>query len=232
MHFFRALFFGSTFRASWFITALIISVVIIFFLSQKIDNWVLLFISSVLYCLCCLSTNWRNAIIGTLLEQIVLIATKLFGGMSETFFSAMFWIVIGKMFAEKDLKFYFRMLCPILVFSGIILYLEFIFLQRFSPTANDNYFSLMLFCPVLFAAILLFDNVSIPHSKELRLYSTIIYVTHCNIAFLVAGFMIRILHINSNICVFLITSVVCMMISILLVYFSKKDQFGFLKKLM
>ena len=229
----RGLIFGSTFRASWYIMALVISVSIIYFLSKKISNIVILILSSLVYVVCCLTSNYYNLVEMSSLSFLCSASDKVFGGMSTSFCSALFWIVIGKIFVEKNCVCLKRKALALCTVAGCIsLFAEYKILEIFvKPTVNDTYFSLMFVCPCIFSLLLLLKNKKIQGASWARKSSTITYMMHCEIAMCVS-FVLGRFHISNSLLLFASTSVICVIISYCIIKLSETNKFAFLKKLM
>lgn len=97
------LFFGGTFFASWFLSALLIDVIVIFFASRRLSNGILLVIGIFLYCIAVLFSGFSSVVYKFYpsLESVAI-----FRAMSllipTSFVSAFIWIVIGKIVSENN----------------------------------------------------------------------------------------------------------------------------------
>lgn len=182
-------FFGSTFRASWFLSALIISVLIIYIASKKLSNKILFISGLSINILCCLmfaygglwsSRNWM-----TILRNAYPFP------MCNSFPVALVWIVMGKLLAENRN----RLLAIRHPFVGFGVSCVFLWLEHRLVTdlnwviANDCY---ILLIPTVFFAVIcmLRSDIAIPNAKFLRSASTVIYCSHYSVCF-VEGAVIR-----------------------------------------
>lgn len=93
----------------------------------------------------------------------------------------------------------------------------------------DCYFALIPVCIELFSLLLIFQNVSIPHAKTFRICSTVIYVTHKS--FLAC--LIKALEIfeipDPAWLLFMLTSVLLTLLSLLLIRLSRNPKLSILK---
>jgi len=221
----KNMIFGSTFVASWFISANILATIIVFYLRKHIR--LLLFIGILAYSLQCIKTNYYYAFplitnwLNTLSEYNPLI---LFSGI----FSALIWIAIGSIFSRlnscnscnnKYLLFTF------LAIASISLLIENIYIETlgFRGDANDCYFSLMLLCP----SLLFFTKNLYPFyfrfSVILRRTSVIFFFVHGSFAFIPVLVKIPIFNSwNKGVASFTSTLLVCVFASCIILYYSKK----------
>ena len=183
----RGFLFGSTFVASWYITATVIAVCAIVFLAKKIGNIPLFLGSALCYVFACLSSNYANLFSGN--EAITHIAESLFpvlGVPYNNFVVAFLWIMIGKMFAEKEselrkryseARFSTAVWVALVVSCGFLCAEQFVIRLYDLAFTNDCYLLLPVPVILLFAIILNTDMQS-RHAKEFRAASTITYCFH------------------------------------------------------
>lgn len=170
-------FLGSTFLASWFIMANLISIVLIFFLGKKCNNLLLLIVTGILNLLCCLLSAYDDiAIFGTIDATI----TPLIGSIKNNFVVALFWTALGKTFAEGKLKMAKNSALILAVDFGILLWIErYLNIKLLQTKGNaDCFFMLIPTCLFLFAFLLQLDGIKLKSAKFLRSMSTLIYVMH------------------------------------------------------
>ena len=175
----HSIFCGSTFAASWFITALIIAVVSICYLTRKISNTTLLIISLFIYAFCLFDTTYYY-----LFEQFHIFRIirdsyhNIFGVPYTSFPIALFWVSIGKFIADNKKHIKLSILYGLLFTSCIaFIFEEYIITSYHLAIDNDCYISFIILCPTLF---LVFSRYMIPVPKPLllRKASTIIYCSH------------------------------------------------------
>ena len=101
----KSLFFGSTFVASWFITATVIGSLIIYFLSKTLKNdCIVLLFSVIAFCFVTITSSYKSVIANTFLIVVIDMYIDFFGGLVCNFPAAIFWIFLGKIFAEEKIK--------------------------------------------------------------------------------------------------------------------------------
>ena len=171
---------GSMFTGSWFIVALVLAVIVVYFASKKIPAWLILLLTVPIYVLCCFSSNY----FGLLPETSFLVSffkgyESVFGVAFYTSLpAAFFWVAAGNFFAKNEFSFKKFYLYIAFALSAICIAVERYFIVRYNlQNADDCYFSLMLLCPLLFL-IILKHNGSINSTFRFRELSTIIYVAH------------------------------------------------------
>lgn len=173
------LLLGSTFRASWYISALCIGMVIVFYLSRKLGDWSAVLLGALLYAVCCLSSNYANLFADT--RWFSWYPAKWY----NSFPVSILWIAIGKMIAEKQHciagRVWSRKFPALCVSFGLLFWEHGWICQNGASYANDCYFSLVLVCPLLFITMLDFRK-PVLWAKKLRPVSTVIYCLHATLA--------------------------------------------------
>ena len=173
--FFRGLFINSTFYASWFITALWQGVLIVWWLSKRINYKWLFGIGIICFILACMWSMYRETINGTVIWPYF----KVFGVLlapSNSFIVAIPYCIIGKYLAEHPNLSIKRKGAVIPI--SLILALE-LWLCRDIGYMSDSYFSLILISPFLFLLLLNWDvSINPTISKYLRNCSILIYLLH------------------------------------------------------
>ena len=227
----RSLLFGSTFRASWYIMASVIAVPLIWYLSKKINRYVLAALSAVLYILCCMTSNYAGLLDTIGLGILNSVSSVLFGGMATSFLSALIWVVAGKAFADKkDLR-NWKFSAILCIVSLVLLFIEKKAIDNLQcSTANDCYLMLIPTCWFLFSLLLHLKNIQIANAKILRNCSTLIYVTHCEVLMCVS-FGINYLGYTNKFIVFAISAVLLILGSMLAVKISRHQKFQWLTHL-
>lgn len=184
----RDFVFGSTFIASWYIMASIIATVAIAIASRYLGNKCLIVLSSLTYCACCLLSNYGNA------PFIASYYDALYFAFQEgynSFWVALFWVVVGKVLAEnkqKALQIGKGYLWAIIFVGVAIIYLEQIVVLRGGwAVADDCYFGLAVVCVPLFLLIMR-ANVSCKMAPFLRNASIVTYCLHATLNWLLVHF--------------------------------------------
>lgn len=178
----RSFLFGSTFVASWFLMASLIGVVIVWLLASfRVRNSIIIGIGIVTYVFCCLVSNYYNLIshCPTFLE-LYKGYTNFFFPPFNSFPCSLLFVGIGKLLAEREFAHSNRRLWSLLVFSMVMLYLEYFISQNhFKAYYDDCFLMLPLTCVCIFMLIGQSQPVIINYdTKKLRSYSTIIYCCH------------------------------------------------------
>ena len=185
------LIFESTFPASWYISSLMWSVVIIFFASRLFSNKVLLWCSLGINIFCTLATNYGLTPLGGMIAN-GLGSLPVVINPSESFLIALLWIVLGKMFAEREITFPKKVSTRVVLLSSTLigLYLEQYLNLKFHTTlVSDSFFMLIPLCIVLFSLVL---DINISFKERaffLRAFSTITYCMHISLILVLRGFL-------------------------------------------
>lgn len=229
--------FGSTFIASWYISALVIGLTIIFYASHFFSEKVIFWCSVICFFFCVLVSNYGELGVVQNLIWKNLRSLPILWTPHNSFPAGLFWIVTGKMFAEKDNFFWFGKDKQkyILLFSLIALYFEqgiINFLH--SSFTNDFYFMLMPTCLALFAWVL-HVNIDVKNAKTLRAFSTITYCLHASFAKIPALVLLYLGLSKSTFAMslvkFVITLVFCVIITEIILHLEKYKGWKWLKYL-
>ena len=190
--FLKELLLGSSFTGSWYIMALVIGTVFIYYLSKKISPARLVVITLPIYVLCCFATNYWNLFEdGGVLHTFILGYRKYMGVVFYTSFPvSFFWISVGCLFAKWRKAFKFPSLIVMLAASALLLAAERVLIVMCGLAVTDDcYFSLMLFCPVLFLLVRQ-CGFTLNSRFRIREISVLIYVTHGAVG-RVIGFLLK-----------------------------------------
>lgn len=178
---FRAFFTDSTFIASWFIMAAVIATIIITISSRYISNKVLLLFSLAPFCICCLLCNYRN----TTFTQAHMGSIMSTGINFTSYWVALFWVVTGKILAEKSFEKSFsqRGLLLLSALGLTVLYAEqALVTSRGWAVADDCYFALPLLCIPVFLLLLSCD-IQVGCARFLRSASTVTFCLHATLQY-------------------------------------------------
>ncbi len=229
--FFKSLLFGSTFVASWFIMASVIGVALIFLLSQKLNNIVLLMISGVFYLEACMASNYYgifHSIPG--IKQVMDGLEIVFGATFNNFLVALLWIVLGKMFAEQKIKPGQVASWIILCVSLVLLTIEHHVLLWYQiPDNNDCYIMLVPACICIFSLLINAKNVQISHTAELRKISVMVYATHGTVIVVLRGLLERFGLPKHSIILLALTLLLCGLYCVLILKLEKYPKLKWLK---
>ena len=170
--FFVSLLLNSTFFASWFIMALVISVSIVVYLSQRISDCFLLIVGVVAYCFCCLCSTYApifHSLRGIPVCRAVMLLSP------TSFLAAFVWVVFAKIIAKQDIRQRHKIISGIM--SLFVCVIEFFMVKLSGVSVGDCYLSLLLVAPTIF--ILIKDlNIVVPFARSFRSMSTLLYVLH------------------------------------------------------
>ena len=215
----QSLLFGSTFVASWFIIATIIGVIIVYMLSKIIKhNFILFFIFLSIFCIVTLTSSYSFVIDETIWEIAIDKYISVFGGIVCSFPAAVFWVFIGKLFAEQKIKIKsLTLLIFLIICSSILLFLEWKLVMSLDGSYNnDSYFMLAPLGVLLFAAIQKINPFFWKYSVLLKRASTIIYVTHGSILPIVGKLLVMFFHVRIPALSFIFTALCCITIYLLI----------------
>lgn len=229
--FIKSLLFGSTFPASWFIQALIVSVTIVFFASKKIKNRYLFILSFFIYCFAIIRSSYWSVV-----EEAVFI-NRIYNGYQLIFSSPVFnasaafiWVVIGKLFAEKKVQ-TSRMFSIVgLLLSSVLLYGEWLCVRNLNGSFNnDCYFFLI---PTSFFAFQLISVIKVPSNHITNFFgksSILIYTTHIPVIAVISSLLERLHPTINSIFVFVPVVVLCIIGSYMVLKLEQARMFRWLK---
>lgn len=236
--FVRSFFFGSTFRASWFLMASMMNIALVWYFSRKVKMGVLFAISIVLYIFCCMTSNYFH-----LCERIPYFTefyngyTTIFDVPCNSFPVALIFVLMGKYLADHEICVSNKLLIWTIVILSITCFMEFYFAWSHRYIlSGDSYFSLPLMCLAIF--MLIGQNyVAIKgNTKNLRKYSTIIFCSHFSFGTIILmmlkeafGEILVFSYDISVILTFIITVVICLLLCKLLLWLEKKPHFGWVR---
>lgn len=210
--FLKSVFFGSTFAASWFIPATIIGVLLIYLLSKLLKKDYLVFLISLFaFCIVSLASSYKTAIANTFILAAINKYTEIFGGLVCSYPAAIFWVFIGKLFAEQKIMLKsVPLLVTLTAFSCIALFLEWKFVFYLDGSYNnDSYFMLAPLCILLFIWIQKIKPRYWNNSVYFKRMSTVIYVLHVSLLAFVSKFISLVFNAKIPLLSFILTLVGC-----------------------
>lgn len=221
-NFFIGLVLKNTFLASWYISAYIIGISIIFF--TRNHNKLMLAFGLVCYIICCLTSNY-----GHLLETIVPYGNMPFMPFNS-FMAGMLFISIGKYFAESKIIVFCDNLRKAMSYTIIGLLMLFLENKLIASGGymvdNDSYFSLIVLAPAVFLLVKYLPQIKIGSTLWLRRYSVVNYCLHCSVIFAIGVFLHLQLH---PVVLFFVVLLTCTLVAFVLTSLSKVSGFRFLK---
>lgn len=211
----KSIFFGSTFVASWFITATVIGSLIIYFLSKTLKNdFIVLLFSVIAFCFVTITSSYKSVIANTFLIVVIDKYIDFFGGLVCSFPAAIFWIFLGKIFAEEKIKIKSTGLLIILtICSCIALFVEWKFVISLDGSYNnDSYFMLAPLCILLFLGVEKIAPIYWKNSVYFKRASTIIYVAHGSLLPVVSKLTSIVFKVQTPLLSFVFTFIGCITI--------------------
>lgn len=183
--FIRDTLFSSSFSGSWYLVAMVYSILLVYFLSKKVSNFWLILLGLVFYSGSILASSYYGLIENTVVESFILNYEFLFSSWFNGFPAALIYVVIGKIIAEKELR-VIKLTNVVHIFTilGFMLMLvEMNVLYYFQIVReNDSFISLVPFSILLFISILKI-KIELTNAVIYRNLSTIIYFSHFNFVF-------------------------------------------------
>lgn len=225
--------FYSTFRSSWYIIALCIALTLVHLASRIMSNKVLLMISIPIYLLYCLFSNYYN-LLGEFEWWVVFCNKyqKIFVTLCNNFPVAFIWLVLGKMFAEKEISIPMTSSWVLLLTSSILLIAEHIIVLNYElAAATDCYIFLIPVCTSVFS-LLHQAECTLSEAPLLRKMSTITYVLHSSAIVLVDVIAVKLLHFSGSVlalCEFFGSISISIAATLVLMYLNGYRVFKWLK---
>lgn len=223
---------GSTFQASWYITALIIGIIILFFMSQRCNNLTFIVIGVLFYAIAVLSSNYEFIIrANETAYEAYCGFTDIFLLPCRNFFAGMIYLVLGKILAEEKKstgtgKDAFMTLACFTGLTGEYLALYF---GRVQIKDTDCFIMLPLTAFFLCRWVLSLE-IECSFGKTLRKLSTLSYCMHMAVFMCVGKFLSALDIIDfGNIIVFALTLVLTWGLSFIIIKLQEYKIFGFLK---
>lgn len=176
----KIILLGQSFTGSWYIIALVIGCIIIFFASKKIPDIWLVVLTLPIYIMCCFTTNYRGLFqadsfiiqFNTMYEKITqsVFNTSLPGGI--------FWIAVGNYLAKHQIRIKSSVLNIIFAFLIATIAVERTAIVTFGwQYLDDCYFTLILLCPIILLFIIE-HQIRFKSKFRFREMSTLIFVIH------------------------------------------------------
>lgn len=171
-------FFQSTFIASWYIMALVISIWLVLMASMVLRKSAVVFLAVPAFVVCCLMSNYRNVLI----ESGHLAALVSFFGDApyNSFWAGLFWVSLGKYVTDCRgcIDATPRQLAVLGIIGLMVLGAEqFVIQTNHFAVVNDSFFSLPLVVVPVFLLSLRLD-IDLRGAAFLRAASTVVYCLH------------------------------------------------------
>lgn len=177
---FRDFLLGGGFTGAWYIVALVIGSVLVYFASKKISSGWLLLMVLPLYIVCCMLTNYYNLFDAS--SVLISIGNGYFALTGLCFYTsfpvALFWVSLGGFLAEKKLVIKTRILwIATVLFAGLLALERYNIVKGSFGITDDCYLLLVLLCPAIFLLVSK-SKITIKTRFPIREMSVLIYVTH------------------------------------------------------
>lgn len=227
--------FGSLFIASWFIMALILGVLIIYFLSNLLkNNYIIFFIALTTFCFVTLASSYKSVISDTFIKTIINKYTAIFGGLVCSFPAAIFWVFVGKLFAEQKFKLKSAsLLICLIILNCAALFAEWKYVISLDGSYNnDSYFFLAPLCILLFLGLQKIKPIYWEKSVFFKRTSTIIYVAHGSLLPIFKKIVSVLFNINHPLFSYILTFLGCVAIYLFLNLTIKKCENSKINKLL
>lgn len=222
-------FFGSTFAASWYISALVLGMCFVFICDKVGINYrIVLGLTFGIYVICCLNSNYRNLMAD---DSIIVMINRIYPGtIYNGFLVGLFWISLGYVFACKA-RMCDRKKSEIgLVISVLLLLIEYFIVTKYHLNVdNDCYFMLVPVCYFIFDNLIRCEwKCKRVDAKKLRKYSTIIYCVHASLAGIVEHYWISGSNFTDCILKFVLVLVMSLVVVNIVCILEKKKVFQWL----
>lgn len=225
------LFIGSTFVASWFISALVIGTAIVFLASKKLNNLALFIIGAVLYLLISIRSSYMF-VFKDWIEMLQAVATfeAYLGSPINAFPAGIFWIICGKIFADGGFKMKIKPCAVLLGASLGLLLAEWLLLKHFSGNYNkDFYIMLAPSCLAFFNILINLKPITIKHAQKMRKISAFTYASHGTLIIALNYISKRTVGQLPSVVIFLTTIAICVGACLLVLLLEKRKYFTWLK---
>lgn len=224
-------FVGSTFVASWFISALVIGTALIFFASKKLSNKVLLAIGIVYFILVSLRSSYLF-IFKDLTSVLVLVAKYEYylGVPYNSIPAGIFWIVCGKIFADGGFRAKVKDSTFNLGLSLALLFIEWILLYRYSGSFNKDSYLMLAPCAItIFNLLLQAKPRKFKYASQMRKISIIIYASHGAVLSVVSFIFSKTVGKMPSVVNFIAVSAICVCGALLVLLLEKFKYLRWLK---
>lgn len=225
--------FSSTFKASWYLMALVIGIVFIYFLTKILNNKVGLFVGFISYSICTMVSNYaiffENVSIVQTIKDLYPFA------MYYGFPVGLLFINMGKVLAEKKELHADKMTYVKLFISTILLFVETYLVIKYEwYSETPCYMMLIPFCWYFFIVV---SNmkIKIPYGKEIRVVSTVIYCFHFSFKMIIDDYLValgwELSALPYSMYLYLIVIIASILVGLIIYKLSQKKYLSLLKNL-
>lgn len=224
---------SSTFITSWYIVASIWAVLIIWKFCSKVDSKKLTIIFTIIYIICCFRSSWivrLNTI--PIIETTIRYFETILVNPTFSIPVALFWVNLGKLFAEDKIKIPSKKTHIISTISfGILLYVEWLISVKYEARYVSSCFFFLAPLVTCIFAFLLNWKITLKNGYTLRKISVITYPLHASVLRIITPIINN--HItNSTIALFVnfaTTIIICHLVYVLFKNITKLKWFNFVK---
>ena len=181
--FLRDLLFGSTFAASWFFSALLLGVLVVYLARKILPSVCVVILSLIPFALVCFSSSWAFAVkdcglLASVENDISVVMTPQFSVLASVF-----WVAVGALLAGKPVTCSKRTIAFALFAGCVILLLEWLYVYvRTGDFAGDSFFALPFVVIPLFLLVKASD-MKIASAKNLRMFSVVAFPLHYSVIY-------------------------------------------------
>lgn len=222
----RGILLSGTFDGSWFITAAVTDVIIVYFLSKKLSNKWILSIGLLGFLVCCIDSNYcRLFFYDDCLENLYYNSHRFITYPRYTFIAGLLWVALGKCFAQKPIFANKRFWGFLSISSLLLLFAEdaLVRMMQWPSDSNTCYLSFIPICLSIFVWMGVSD-FKVPYSKVLRKLSTMIYCLHLSVIY-----WLKELTVLDKYLVFGTALLISASISLLIICLQKRPKLNWLK---
>ncbi len=226
--------FYSTFRASWYIVALCIGIVILHLIHSRVTDGLVLVFSSGIYLAMCLLTNYHGLVKN--IEPFMAFAEgykEVFLTYCNNFIASIFWLLLGKLFAQGRIQLTKNRGLALSLTSFALVYIEHFLVRHcnLQSPVTDYYFLTAPLCLGVFS-LLCSCEVKCTWAPTLRKLSTVTYALHSSLLVLTSFLLRRLLHIEgiwADLTEFAVVVAMCGVIGLSLIKLQNNPYFRWLK---
>ncbi|MCR5671223.1 MAG: acyltransferase [Butyrivibrio sp.] len=220
------LLFGDTFSASWFIIAAVWAVLFLH-LTRKVSPKILTPIVIVLYLLCCLRTSYYFLVKDTAAASVFSYYELIFTNPANSFPAAIFWMFIGKQFADrKDAVFNKKFAVLGAAVSAIGLWFE---ANLLTKNISADCFIFLIPLAICLFTLIKDTDINLKKAKTFRTISIIMYPLHASLTGATRVVLTSFIAEHYEWLLFLIVVIGCHLATFIILRLEKVKPFGFLK---
>lgn len=222
--------FSSTFMLSWFITASVTASVILF-ATRKINKAAIAVLAVFIYFICCIRSSYFSCVNSNIwVQKIVYYYEYLFTNPVFSFPVAVFWMFIGKCFADAREK---SIQKPTLIFTTLFfsaaLWVEWRFVYNLNGTFNNDCYLFLAPLSICIFFWLKDSNLKISNPRLLRQISTVTFALHGSVIPIISFFFKHFFHKKYYLAIFLLSVFICHVAAFIILKLEKNSHFSFLK---